>query len=108
MHSMRIRFNSKPFSNFFRGSRGFTLSELAVALVVTGVLAGIALPNFLGNRNNSFDKDAQASIDVVLQAAKIHYQTYGDFSDGISTLKFAQRVALIKNNAILNEAVDPA
>ena len=26
----------------------------------------------------------------------------------ISTLKFAQRVALIKNNAILNEAVDPA
>ena len=85
MHSMKIWFKTQTFSRFVRGSRGFTLSELAVALVVTGILVGIAVPNFLGNRNNSFDKDAQASIDVVLQAAKMHYQTYGDFSDGIST-----------------------
>jgi prepilin-type N-terminal cleavage/methylation domain-containing protein len=82
---MKIWFKTQTFSRFVRGSRGFTLSELAVALVVTGILVGIAVPNFLGNRNNSFDKDAQASIDVVLQAAKMHYQTYGDFSDGIST-----------------------
>jgi len=81
---MRIRFKSKSFSRFIRGSRGFTLSELAVALVVSGILAGIAVTNFLGNRNSSFDKAAQASINVVLAAANIHYQTYGDFSDGIS------------------------
>jgi prepilin-type N-terminal cleavage/methylation domain-containing protein len=73
-------------SKFVRGSRGFTLSELAVVLAVTGILASIAVPNYLGSRNNSFDKDAQASIDVVLQAAKFHYQTYGDFSDGVTTL----------------------
>jgi len=72
-------------SKFVRGSRGFTLSELAVVLAATGILASIAVPNYLGSRNNSFDKDAQASIDFVLQAAKIHYQTYGDFSDGVTT-----------------------
>ena len=30
-----------------------------------------------------------------------------NIDETISTLKFAQRVALIKNTAILNEAVDP-
>ncbi len=74
----------QSISKFVRGSRGFTLGELAVALAVTGILASIAVTSNLGSRNNSFDKDAQASIDVVLQAAKIHYQTYGDFSDGIT------------------------
>ena len=82
---MKIWFKTQTFSRFVRGSRGFTLSELAVVLAVTGILASIAVPNYLGSRNNSFDKDAQASIDVVLQAAKMHYQTYGDFSDGVTT-----------------------
>ena len=85
MHSMKIWIKTQTFSRFVRGSRGFTLSELAVVLAVTGILASIAVSNYLGSRNNSFDKDAQASIDVVLQAAKIHYQTYGDFSDGVTT-----------------------
>jgi prepilin-type N-terminal cleavage/methylation domain-containing protein len=85
MHNMRIGMKSKYFSRFLRGSRGFTLSELAVVLVVVGILASIAVPAYLGSRNESFDKAAQGSIDVVLRAAKIHYQTYGDFSEGSST-----------------------
>ena len=85
MHNMKIGLKSKYFSRFLRGSRGFTLSELAVVLVVVGILASIAVPAYLGSRNESFDKAAQGSIDVVLRAAKIHYQTYGDFSEGSST-----------------------
>ena len=82
---MKIGLKSKYFSRFLLGSRGFTLSELAVVLVVVGILASIAVPAYLGSRNESFDKAAQGSIDVVLRAAKIHYQTYGDFSEGSST-----------------------
>ena len=82
---MKIGLKSKYFSRFLRGSRGFTLSELAVVLVVVGILASVAVPAYLGSRNESFDKAAQGSIDVVLRAAKIHYQTYGDFSEGSST-----------------------
>ena len=54
---------------FCRRDVGFTLVELVIAMLVVGVLASIALPSFLGSRNNSYDKEAQASIEVVLRAA---------------------------------------
>ena len=38
------------------GDSGFTLTELVIAMVVLGVLASIAIPSFLGSRNNSYDK----------------------------------------------------
>ncbi len=66
------------------GDRGFTLTELVIAMVVLGVLASIAIPSFLGSRNNSYDKEAQSSIENVMRAAKFHYQSQGDFSDASS------------------------
>ena len=66
------------------GDAGFSLIEIVVAMFVLGVLASIALPSFLGSRNNSYDKEAQASIKVVLRAANLVYQSQGDFSDGSS------------------------
>ena len=95
----------KSISKFVRGSRGFTLSELAVVLVVVGVLAAVAVPSYLGSRNNSFDKAAQGSIDVVLRAAKIHYQTYGDFSEG-STAQCGDSALLAADLQKLEPGID--
>jgi len=66
------------------GDSGFTLTELVIAMVVLGVIASIAIPSFLGSRNNSYDKEAQASIEVVLRAAMLLYQSQGDFSNASS------------------------
>ncbi len=63
---------------------GFTLTELVITMLVLGVLASVAIPSFLGSRNNSYDKEAQASIEVVLRAARLLYQSQGDFSTGSS------------------------
>ena len=63
---------------------GFTLTELVIAILVLGILASVAIPSFLGSRNNAYDKEAQASIEDVLRAAKFHYQNQGDFSDASS------------------------
>ena len=69
---------------FLRRDNGFTLTELVIAMVVLGVIASIAVPSFLGSRNNSYDKEAQSSIENILKAAKFHYQNQGDFSDASS------------------------
>ena len=68
-------------SKIFRREDGFTLTELAVVMLIVGVLAGIAIPSFLGARNTAYDKEAQASVDVALNAARVHYAQYGDFSE---------------------------
>jgi len=64
---------------------GFTLTELAVAMLIVGILAAIAIPSFLGSRNNAYDREAQASVDAVLAAAEQHYANFGDFSDSAGT-----------------------
>lgn len=60
---------------------GFTLTELAVAMVVVGILASVAVPSFLGSRNNAFDREAQAAVDAALNAASLHYANNGDFTN---------------------------
>lgn len=63
---------------------GFTLTELAVAMVVVGILASVAVPSFLGSRNNAFDREAQAAVDAALNAASLHYANNGDFTNSAS------------------------
>ena len=63
---------------------GFTLTELAVAMLVVGILASVAVPSFLGSRNNAYDKEAQNSIELAMNAALQLYQNQGDFSDASS------------------------
>ena len=68
-------------TKILRRENGFTLTELAVVMLIVGILAGIAIPSFLGARNTAYDKEAQASVDVALNAARVHYAQYGDFSE---------------------------
>jgi prepilin-type N-terminal cleavage/methylation domain-containing protein len=75
----------KTLKKIIRREGGFTLTELAVAMLVIGILSSIAVPSFLGARNNAYDKEAQASVDAALVAAQSHYAQYGDFSDSVST-----------------------
>src|SRR5713226_3384683 len=66
-----MRNAGKQFSNQHGHSRGFTLVELVIAVLIILVLAGIALPNFMAALHSARLKGAVSDYSGLLQAGRI-------------------------------------
>jgi type IV pilus assembly protein PilA len=69
--------------------RGFTLVEVLVVTVILGVLAAIAVPNFLGQRSKAFGATAASDLRNAALAEEAQMSDSGVYVTSLSTLTAA-------------------
>src|SRR5215211_5430812 len=79
---------SKLRTRMAREESGFTLIELLVVMLILGILAAIAIPAFLNQREKGQDADAKAGVRTVETAMETYATDFdGDYTNSKATLE---------------------
>lgn len=65
--------------------RGFTLIELMVVVVIIGILAAIAVPQFMGQSEKAKIGKAKADLKTIGSAIELYYTDHGNLPGAQNT-----------------------
>jgi type IV pilus assembly protein PilA len=68
--------------------KGFTLIELMIVVAIIGILAMIAIPNFIKFQCRAKQSEAKSNLKALFQAQKSYFAEYDEYSE-LNTIGFA-------------------
>ena len=72
-----------------QGEGGFTLIELLVVIIIIAILAAIAIPTFLGQRQRAYDASAKSLVRNAMTSIETSYVDKRDFVTGATEANLA-------------------
>jgi type IV pilus assembly protein PilA len=69
--------------------KGFTLIELMIVVAIIGILAAIAIPNFIKFQARSKQSEAKANLKALFTAEKAYFQEKDKYSSLVGEIGFA-------------------
>ncbi|GBD97258.1 MAG TPA: prepilin-type N-terminal cleavage/methylation domain-containing protein [Nitrospirae bacterium] len=77
--------------------RGFTLSELLITMAILSLLAGIAVPIYLGQRSKAAHSEAKANLEAIRLFEEQRFAENGSYGANSTTYLFTEAVSSLQS-----------